>query len=85
MRKKVSVIIRIMLALALLGYLLPCDTHGHDDDCALECSCVSHSPTEAALSDITHLFPAVTERLLPTTKLSTAFSFSARIFRPPIT
>lgn len=80
-------VIRILGLLALFGLLadvLPCDSHGHDHGCSPECACTVHSPVDLAPVDRPCLSAPRADRLFARPTIPHDFSFSYRIFRPPI-
>ena len=85
MKERLSIISRILLLLALMGGLFPCDTYCcEDDECAAVCSCETHSPATMNTSDLSYVCPQNAIRLIPHLPSSVTFSFISLIFRPPI-
>lgn len=84
MKKTVTRLMGILALVALAAGFFPCDSHGHDHGCAPDCTCVAHAPADLTPVDAPHISTPIADRLVPRTPISAAFSFSARIFRPPI-
>jgi len=84
MKETFTRLLGILALVALVAGFFPCDSHGHDDGCTPECSCVAHTPADITPADGSHLSTPIADRLVPHSPTSAAFSFASRIFRPPI-